>query len=337
VLARLQREVSGLAPATQPSSRAEGYTVSTWLDRWYVRTFKARGGRFGTGVSRSHDRRTRWAIEQLKDGLGSHSLFSLTTEHVEDWLAHRATVKIDRAVWGRNACRNVKNVLGDALDTARTRGYAPALNVAREAHLPHEAAAPEQRHSLDEHASDKLYRAARDNGKNEALIVALQLVTGLRPGEARALRWRDVDLQAGTLRVAKAKTATGLRTITLCDAALGVLKQRALAAELNSRNPAAFVFPGLRGMLAETTLCDVLAELCEQLSLYVDGRVLHPHELRHTCGSLLIDKGMRVDKVAQMLGAKVETILRVYHHQLDKLVGASAHDALDSIFGRGAA
>jgi len=340
-LAELQREVNGLAPQSKPKHGADAYTVSTWLDRWYRRVFLARRSRNDENepLSRSHVRRTLYAVEALKAGLGTHSLFSLTAEHVEDMLAYRATVKVDRKVWSRATCRNVRNVLGDALSTACTRGYAPQLNVGYEAKLPHEAAAAEKRYALDAQTADKLYRAARDDGAGVALVAALQLTTGMRPGEALALRWRDVDLSKSTLIVRKAKTNTGVRTITLSRAASAVLSQRAFAAGADKRDAAQLVFPGLRGQLAPSTLCDKLEALCDQLSITVgpERRVLHPHELRHTAGSLLIDGGMRIDRVADMLGAKIETILRVYRHQLENLVGASAHELLDAIFGKSAA
>ena len=68
--------------------------------------------------------------------------------------------------------------------------------------------------------------------------VVVLLATGLRRGELMGLRWGDVDLEAGTLRIERAvektakglrvkapKTANGRRTIRLPAAAVDVLRQ----------------------------------------------------------------------------------------------------------------
>src|SRR5262249_52379791 len=70
-------------------------------------------------------------------------------------------------------------------------------------------------------------------------IVALALATGLRRGELLALRWSDVDLDGGALRVEQAleettrgglvfkspKTRHGRRTVTLPPSTVAVLRE----------------------------------------------------------------------------------------------------------------
>src|SRR5262249_61485610 len=70
-------------------------------------------------------------------------------------------------------------------------------------------------------------------------IVALALATGLRRGELLALRWSDVDLDGGALRVEQAleettrgglvfkspKTRHGRRTVTLPPSTVAMLRE----------------------------------------------------------------------------------------------------------------
>src|SRR5262249_4993649 len=76
-------------------------------------------------------------------------------------------------------------------------------------------------------------------GKPAYPIVALALGTGLRRSEALALRWSDIDLDGGTLRVEQAleqtkrgglvfkapKTRHGRRTVTLAPSTVAVLRE----------------------------------------------------------------------------------------------------------------
>jgi integrase len=66
--------------------------------------------------------------------------------------------------------------------------------------------------------------------------VVLLLMTGIRPEEARALRWDHLDLEAGTIAVWRSdraggdtKTARSRRTLRLPEIALGALRERKAA------------------------------------------------------------------------------------------------------------
>jgi integrase len=60
-------------------------------------------------------------------------------------------------------------------------------------------------------------RTDRQATARRALLATLAFA-GLRIGEALALRWRDVDLAGGRLRVGRAKTDAGVRTVELLPA-----------------------------------------------------------------------------------------------------------------------
>jgi integrase len=63
-------------------------------------------------------------------------------------------------------------------------------------------------------------------GTKTAFVLAETLAgAGLRVGEAIALRWKHVNLASGTIRVADAKTAAGVRVVELPDGLASALRR----------------------------------------------------------------------------------------------------------------
>jgi integrase len=75
-------------------------------------------------------------------------------------------------------------------------------------------------------------------------MLATLTFAGLRLGELLALRWRDVDLAAGWLRVGEAKTDAGTRRVRI----RGALRDELAALKAGAgADPAALVFPTSSG------------------------------------------------------------------------------------------
>lgn len=64
-------------------------------------------------------------------------------------------------------------------------------------------------------AASELDRTARAHRGQRRALVALLLFAGPRISEATALRWRDVDLARGEIRIRRSKTDTGVRLIRM--------------------------------------------------------------------------------------------------------------------------
>src|SRR4051794_834358 len=95
-------------------------------------------------------------------------------------------------------------------------------------------------------AARELEAEARSDRKlARPVILATLIYAGLRIGEALALRWRDVDLAAGRLRVQSSKTDAGVRYVDL----LPVLREELATykAGLTDPSPSAYVFPTKTG------------------------------------------------------------------------------------------
>jgi integrase len=187
--------------------------------------------------------------------------------------------------------------------------------------------------------------------------IVTALTCGLRPGELLGLRWADVDLADGALRVrvclkalpgpdgkralvlADLKTDRSRRTMALPrDAAVVLRALKAQQAKDRLRYGADWTDSGLvfaAGHGGPRWPQDVrreFARLCERAGL---GAGWHPHETRHTWVSVLSDAGVDIEDIADAAGHVTSSVTRnVYRHQLaDKLTRAPA--AMDAILRPG--
>ena len=174
----------------------------------------------------------------------------------------------------------------------------------------------------------KLLEAARAD-RLEALYV-LAVHCGLRQGELLGLRWKDIDLEAGTLQVRRTlsdgtftapKTARSRRSVKLTAGAVEALKRHsARQADEMTRMGERYEDRGLifasevgtplnRHNLAHRSFKPLLkrAELPN----------IRFHHLRHTCATLLLSKGVHPKFVQELLGhATIAITLDTYSHVL---------------------
>lgn len=153
-------------------------------------------------------------------------------------------------------------------------------------------------------------------------ILATLTFAGLRIGELCDLRWRDVDLSAGRLRVRRSKTDAGARYVDLLPQLLDELKaHRGRHADAGQLTPVFATSTG--GRMSERNIAQRVLEpaiVRANEILEQDGHVPLPegltlHKLRHTCCSLLFVCGYELPRVMSMLGhADASTTLRVYAH-----------------------
>jgi integrase len=181
--------------------------------------------------------------------------------------------------------------------------------------------------NLDE--IEKLLEGAPASVKDFLRFVAY---TGVRMSEGLAVRWRDVDLDAGTAKIsgqlargtfhrAPTKTASGNREIFLTDDLVSALKARrvnALAKGLHS--PDQLVFCTQTGSpLGHRNVSREIRRAGDNAKLNAEGSPpISCHDLRHSFVSRLISNGIDPVTVAALVGDKVDTILKVYAHEYDR-------------------
>jgi len=152
-------------------------------------------------------------------------------------------------------------------------------------------------------------------------MVILTALTGLRVGELLALRWKMVDLAAGTIRVSESvfhgqvqlpKSERSIRTIPIGPQTRVLLDahRKRFAAKWNEEG---LLFPNQSGgPHRESNLLErVLRPAAKAAGL---ERVTW-HQLRHIHASVLHDIGVPAKIAQQQLGhASVETTLNFYTH-----------------------
>ena len=154
------------------------------------------------------------------------------------------------------------------------------------------------------------------------------LTTGIRPEEARALRWDHLDLDAGTVAVLRwdraggdTKTPRSRRTLKLPEIALAALKER-MAAQVADRLKAGEVWQdgGLVFTTSTGTMLDqhnIRREFRQITKAVGLGEDWVPRELRHTFVSIMSAGGVPVEEIARVAGHKqMSTTELVYRREL---------------------
>ena len=132
--------------------------------------------------------------------------------------------------------------------------------------------------------------------------VRLILLTGARRGEILNLRWREVDFEAGVLRLEDSKT--GAKVVPLGAPALAVLEAARREREFNE-----WVFPGPLGRPYRD-----LHGPWRRIRAAAGLPDLRMHDLRHVFGSTAAIAGYGLTVVGAVLGHhRAETTLRYSH------------------------
>lgn len=158
-------------------------------------------------------------------------------------------------------------------------------------------------------------------------MILLALRTGLRQGELLELRWNDIDLVKGLVRVRRSiwkgqittpKSGKG-RDVPLSEEARTMLRA------LPSRFPGQLVFPGNEGGHLTKARCKhPLWRACKRAGL----RRIGWHTLRHTFASHLTMRGVPLKAIQELLGhSTIEMTMRYAH--LSPEVGRGAVMLLD--------
>ncbi len=178
--------------------------------------------------------------------------------------------------------------------------------------------------------------ASLDAHTYRALFV-VALTTGLRQGELLAVRWEDVDLEAGELRVRHTlqrvdrayrllppKTESSVRTVPLPDMTVEALRRHKreqakarLLVGAEWANTLGLVFTSPVGKpLDGVNVTHMLKRVLRAAKLPAQRF----HDLRHATASFLLVQGVQVKVVAEVLGhADTRTTANLYQHVLQSV------------------
>lgn len=173
---------------------------------------------------------------------------------------------------------------------------------------------------------------------HERALIGLLCFTGLRPGEAYALDWSAVDLEAGCLRVVRSwdhrggkfvepKTAAGVRVVPLSGWLVTELEAH------KARSGAeGLVFANANGKPMNPS--NVRRDLWIPLKKRAGVRALDLYSLRHTFASLGRTAGESSFNVARMLGHSRSSLVdSVYAHSMQSGMASVAQSVTDRALG----
>jgi integrase len=175
-------EEQAWGPTTTINDAVEGWRMNGWQD---LSPNTVRGY---DGVWRRH----------VKDSIGTRRIATLSPYDVERYFrdlkaagAGATTVRLVRALL-RRSCRLARKWSGNRLPNPITDTELPTWSAAER---PQPVRSPESSEVL------AILEAARYFDRRVAVLIRLVAATGMRRGEACALRWADIDEQAGSVTI----------------------------------------------------------------------------------------------------------------------------------------
>ena len=183
--------------------------------------------------------------------------------------------------------------------------------------------------ALSQEQATDFFREIHDCPLDFRCLLTLLVTTGLRRGECVGLQWRDIDENSLLLRVQRnvtyttktgivvntPKTAKSRRPIPVMESTLRLL--RLLKAQQQRENPNVdisdgFIFHGEKGIFDPKDPNAVTRRVKRFMAAH-DLPDLSPHDLRHSCATLLLGSGADIKSVQEILGhTNANTTLNFY-------------------------
>ncbi len=309
VLGKTQSEVKeklkkALADSQKLDLAKQGkYTVGTWMDAWFenVAKIKVRPS--------SHQTYRGYIDNHIKPNIGNIPLEKLTTMELQKLYRKLLTsgrverIEAEKQPKGLSAktVRNINQVISSAMDLAVAQKII-LENPTNACSLPR--VEHKEMHTISSEQLQAFLEEAKRSDVYEMYYI--ELSTGLRRGELLGLKWEDIDMQQGIIRVrrqisridgkiveAPLKTKNSYRTVTISPQAIEVLKAQKV--KTNDQ----YVFPSPNGgPISPDSVNNMLKRVLERAGI----PKVRFHDLRHTFATLALQNGVDIKTVSGMLG-----------------------------------
>jgi integrase len=260
--------------------------------------------------------RKRSTIEGYRSALNVHlgpffgpkPLDRVTREDVERFIARRA-----RQGSAPKSTANYLGVLHGTFEFAIRRGWASS-NPVKLAERPRKADTTDLRFLTMDEVEALLRSVPNDNlGKVERVMYLAAATTGMRQGEAIALRWRDVDWSAGRLRVRQnyvrgefgtPKSKRSSRAVPMIDRLAGELDRLAQATGFDGDDDLVFAHPATGGPLDRSKVLKRFKAAMGNAGLEhrLGAGGITFHSLRHTFGTAMAAAGVPMRTIQEWMG-----------------------------------
>jgi integrase len=272
----------------------------------------------------------RWQLEVIGEALGARRTSTLTVADCDGFLEAAANGLRDRRPISRAHIGRIRFTLINVLANEIRVGHL-SRNVAELSILPATTVTKKERRALSHDELAALLSVAKGS---RLVLIDLSARNGLRPAEARALRWVDVDLEVGVLtvsgqldrqnRLTKPKTKKSTRSLQLDEVTISRLRvwQEEQAVQLerarNAWEDLDIVATTARGNPVDRhSFAKSLKRLCAEIGI----EPISPYELRHTAITMQADSGHSSWEIADWAGTSEAMISEVYRHRLRRVAG----------------
>lgn len=301
---------------------ADKGTVS-WLVRRYV------AGR--TDITPKAQEQYAWAIPHIEAGLGAIQLSMLVREDVAGWIEALAS-------GGKLSKRSVqicRTVLRAALSEAVDEGLIQRSPAARVG-LPRTVAKPVRVKETETWTADEVDRFLEATASHRwSVAFRVSVLYGLRRSEMLALKWNNLDIEAGTLRIdesivatrtgaewSNAKNERSRRTIPIDEETMRAFARRR-AEQAAERLVAGSEWEDNDLIVATRVGRLVLPRSYDRaLERFVESAELPrltSHGLRHTAATHMVQQANDLGElraIADILGHSPEMLMNTYAHAL---------------------
>ena len=285
-------------------TKAGKYTVGEWMEVWFqdYAKIKVRPS--------SHQTYQGYIQNHIRPNIGDIPLEKLTSLDLQKFYKKLlAQGRVDRVEakgqpkgLSAKTVRNIHQILSSGLKLAQEQRLI-LTNPAEGCALPR--VEHQEMKTLTTVQLASFFREARESGVFE--LYYLELATGLRRGELLGLKWEDIDLDRGDLRVrrqvsringevveAPLKTKNAYRTLPLAEDTVSVLKE-----QRRKVGNSPWVFPSPNGgPISPDSVLHMLHRVLKRAGL----PKVRFHDLRHTFATLALQNGVDVKTVSGMLG-----------------------------------
>lgn len=320
-------------------------TVAQLAEQWLISW-----SRSGVEVGTVSVRTGRVRNHIINTWIGRLDARQMTVEHVERWLWERAdtpwreaTKKAPAKMRTTKSLCDLRGDLRQIMKWAVARGKVER-NVVDLVPVPKSSAPKVDKRSLPPEIAAKLYDLAAKSGYRYGTYVLACLELGGRPSEIAALTWADIDHDELTVTIRQAiKRVSGGRPVALgptkadSDRVLRMTpalsaafkRERAVQAALQleagplwSTDWPGLVYLGQLGKPPSTANLRrsfrALMNRHDALRPFADYTL---YELRHSCASLLLDAGLPMEQVADVMGHDdLRMLMRHYRHRMSPVI-----------------
>lgn len=297
--------------------KPEKITLSRWFSEW-IEVYKKPKCKSGTIKDYS-----TYYNNHIKNAIGNNQLSEIKTVEIQRLLNDMQTKG-----YAQRSINKVYMVINQMYKQAVKTDLVqknPCSNVT----IP--KGKPSKRHETLTTLQQMLFTRALEADNHFTPFIFFMLYTGLRVGEAAALRWKDIDFKKREVHVRQtvssaggkdyfdsAKTSSSIRTVPLFPKAVELLqRQRDLDKVVKLDG---LVFHYKSGRAYERNGVNYYLERISRKIISqgnTDFPILSSHCLRHTFATRAIENGMPPQTLKEILGhSNLSTTMDIYAHVL---------------------